>query len=194
MKLLIDSSTNYLFLAIFDNNNIYTFNRYGKNDHSETLVDYLHSFLQDNKKEVSDIKEVYVGRGPGSYTGLRIAGTVGKVFAFINNIKLYSFSSLDLLLSKVINQDGSYILRIDAKKNHSYYKIVNVKDKNIKIKVDETFGENTIFENYPNHIIIEMNDDLFNNSSDIVKNILNNKLYREESNLDYTPNYIRSGI
>lgn len=194
MKLLIDSSTNYLFLALFDNNNIYTFNRYGKNDHSETLVDYLHSFLQDNKKEVSDIKEVYVGRGPGSYTGLRIAGTVGKVFAFINNIKLYSFSSFDLLLSKVINQDGSYILRIDAKKNHSYYKIVNVKDKNIKIKVDETFGENTIFENYPNHIIIEMNDDLFNNSSDIVKNILNNKLYREESNLDYTPNYIRSGI
>ena len=194
MKLLIDSSTNYLFLALCDNNNIYTFNRYGKNDHSETLVDYLHSFLQDNKKEVSDIKEVYVGRGPGSYTGLRIAGTVGKVFAFINNIKLYSFSSLDLLLSKVINQDGSYILRIDAKKNHSYYKIVNVKDKNIKIKVDETFGENTIFENYPNHIIIEMDDDLFNNSSDIVKNILNNKLYREESNLDYTPNYIRSGI
>ena len=194
MKLLIDSSTNYLFLALFDNNNIYTFNRYGKNDHSETLVDYLHSFLQDNKKEVSDIKEVYVGRGPGSYTGLRIAGTVGKVFAFINNIKLYSFSSFDLLLSKVINQDGSYILIIDAKKNHSYYKIVNVKDKNIKIKVDETFGENTIFENYPNHIIIEMNDDLFNNSSDIVKNILNNKLYREESNLDYTPNYIRSGI
>ena len=48
----------------------------------------VNKFLNEHKILVKDIKEVYVGRGPGSYTGLRIAGTVGKVFAHINNKKL----------------------------------------------------------------------------------------------------------
>ena len=46
MKLLIDSSTNYLYLSIVNNNEIKSFVRSGKNDHSETLVDFLNNFLK----------------------------------------------------------------------------------------------------------------------------------------------------
>jgi tRNA threonylcarbamoyl adenosine modification protein YeaZ len=146
MKLLIDSSTNYLYLAIINNEQVNSFVRFGKNDHSETLVDYLNKFLQQHQISVQDIKEVYVGRGPGSYTGLRIAGTVGKVLSHINNKKLYSFSSLDLILATILETPGLYISRIDAKKNHSYYKIVNIENNEVKIIVEETFGENAIFD------------------------------------------------
>ena len=120
------------------------------------MVDFLNKFLNENNITIDDITEVYVGRGPGSYTGLRIAGTVGKVLAHIKNKKLYSFSSLDLILASVIEQDGLYILRIDAKKKHSYYKVVEIKDHNL--------------------------------------NIIKYNLFKEESTLDFTPNYIRSGI
>jgi tRNA A37 threonylcarbamoyladenosine modification protein TsaB len=65
MKLLIDSSTNYLYLAIINNEQVNSFVRFGKNDHSETLVDYLNKFLQQHQISVQDIKEVYVGRGEG---------------------------------------------------------------------------------------------------------------------------------
>jgi tRNA threonylcarbamoyladenosine biosynthesis protein TsaB len=88
MKLLIDSSTNYLYLSLVNNEEIKSFVRSGKNDHSETLVDFLNKFLNENNITIDDIDEVYVGRGPGSYTGLRIAGTVGKVLAHIKNKKL----------------------------------------------------------------------------------------------------------
>ena len=192
MKLLIDSSTNYLYLAIINNEQVNSFVRFGKNDHSETLVDYLNKFLQQYQISVQDIKEVYVGRGPGSYTGLRIAGTVGKVLSHINNKKLYSFSSLDLILATKLETKGSYISRIDAKKNHSYYKIVNIENNEVNIIVEETFGENTIFENYQDYQILEMTEEFFEEIPAL--NIIKYNLYQEESTLDYTPNYIRSGI
>ena len=192
MKLLIDSSTNYLYLAIINNEQVNSFVRFGKNDHSETLVDYLNKFLQQHQISVQDIKEVYVGRGPGSYTGLRIAGTVGKVLSHINNKKLYSFSSLDLILATKLETPGLYISRIDAKKNHSYYKIVNIDNNEVKVIVEETFGENTIFENYPDYQILEMTEEFFEENPAL--NIIKYNLYQEESTLDYTPNYIRSGI
>ena len=192
MKLLIDSSTNYLYLAIINNEQVNSFVRFGKNDHSETLVDYLNKFLQQHQISVQDIKEVYVGRGPGSYTGLRIAGTVGKVLSHINNKKLYSFSSLDLILATKLETPGLYISRIDAKKNHSYYKIVNIENNEMKVIVEETFGENTIFENYQDYQILEMTEEFFKENPAL--NIIKYNLYQEESTLDYTPNYIRSGI
>lgn len=192
MKLLIDSSTNYLYLCLIDNDVNKYFIRCGKNDHSETLVDYLNKFLIDNNYTTNDIKEVYIGRGPGSYTGLRIAGTVGKVLAYIKDIKLYSFSSLDLILAKMIELNGKYISRIDAKKNHSYYKIVEINNFNINILIDETFGENTIFDNYPEYEVLEMNDEFFTNNPGV--NIIKYNLFKEESTLDFSPNYIRSGI
>lgn len=194
MKLLIDSSTNYLFLSIINDCNIKTFYREGKNDHSETLVDCMSKFLSENNLTTKDIKEIYIGRGPGSYTGLRIAGTVGKVFSYINDIKLYSFSSLDLIISKVIEEDGNYIAKIDAKKNHSYYKIVTCKNNKLHVLVDEAFGENTLFDNYPTYQILEMNEQFFNSEISFVQNIFKYQLYQEENNFDFTPNYIRSGI
>ena len=70
MKLLIDSSTNYSFLALYDNQVIDTMVRQGKNDHSETLIDCLEKLLEKNNVDTKDINEILVGRGPGSYTGV----------------------------------------------------------------------------------------------------------------------------
>ena len=96
MKLFMDSSTNYLYLALYSDKEVSSFLRNGKNDHSETLVDVLDKFLKENNVTVDDITEIFVGRGPGSYTGVRISGTVAKVLALIKNKKLFSFSTLDL--------------------------------------------------------------------------------------------------
>ena len=125
MKLFIDSATNYLYLAVVENDKAYAFSRMGKNDHSETLTNYLDDFLKSHEIKVEDITEIYVGRGPGSYTGLRIAGTVGKVFAFIKDLPFYSFSSLDLIACKGIDKPGKYKAIIRAKKN---YKDITVYD------------------------------------------------------------------
>lgn len=194
MKLFIDSSTSFLYLALVKEDDIICYTREGKNDHSETLVDYLKKFLANNNVTIDDIDSIFIGRGPGSYTGLRIAGTVGKVASFIKNKKLYSFSSLDFILSKAVNNDGLYIGKIEANKGHSYYKIVEVKNKKVSIIKDEDFGPNTDLDIYSGYTIISASFEYFGDGKIFAKTILESKLYQEESNLDYTPNYIRSGI
>lgn len=191
MKLYIDSSTAHLYLALVEKNAYFT--RSGKNDHSETLVDYLESFLKNNNVTVDDISEVVVGRGPGSYTGLRIAGTVGKVLSFTKNITFKSFSSLDLLLTSVIETDGLYISRIIAKKNHSYIKVVKVENGIINTILDDSFVEDSALEEYKDYVMIEPSKELFSTSY-LAKQLDLHNLTKEESKYDYVPNYLRSGI
>ncbi len=192
MKLFIDSATNYLYLAIVNNEKVHTFSRSGKNDHSETLVYYLENFLKDNNINVDDIKEIYVGRGPGSYTGLRIAGTVGKVYAFIKNLPLYSFSSLDLLIARYMESEGKYKVVLKAKKNYSYLKAYTIKDNQVIIDQIDTFIPDEELEKYEEYISITADDNSFINSEILPLSILKYKLYQEENTYTYVPNYLRS--
>ena len=194
MKLLIDSSTNYSFLALYDNQVIDTMVRQGKNDHSETLIDCLEKLLEKNNVDTKDINEILVGRGPGSYTGVRISGTIAKVLALVRNCKLYSFSTLDLLLCHKVGTSGTYIARIVAKKNHSYYKVATITNKEIKVIVDDAFSIDTELAKYDDLTKIEVNDELFENASELAKNIVELKLYKEEDVFNYVPNYLRSEI
>ena len=187
MKLFVDSSSKYLYIDVLLDNNIISTFRMGKNDHSEMLVTTLEEFLKLNNLNISMIKEIYIGRGPGSYTGVRISGTFGKTLAYIKNLKLYSFSSLDYLLSKCLNKDGKYIALIEAKKNHVYAKAISVKDNNITIDLEETFDHIDLLNNYTDYLQIIPNEENGN-----ILNILNNNLFIEEDYFEYTPNYIRS--
>lgn len=193
MKLFMDSSTNYLYLALYENYEIATYVRNGKNDHSETLVDVLNKFLNENNISVDQIDEIFVGRGPGSYTGVRISGTVAKVLALVKSKKLFSFSTLDLLLVSKVNEDGIYMPRIMAKKNHSYFKLAKVNKGNINIEKEDSFlidDELVPFENYQR---IEADDETFNTKG-LTNTIIKLNLYQEEDIFTYVPNYLRSEI
>ena len=193
MKLFIDSATNYLYLAVVENDKAYAFSRMGKNDHSETLTNYLDNFLKSHGIKVEDITEIYVGRGPGSYTGLRIAGTVGKVFAFIKNLPFYSFSSLDLIACKEIDKAGKYKAIIRAKKNYSYIKTYDVLDE-ITIDTNDTFICDDELPKYSMYKDISVYDGFFDDGEKLALNILKYHLYREEDKYTYVPNYLRSEL
>ena len=194
MKLFIDSATNYLYLAVIDGDKAYSFSREGRNDHSETLTNYLETFLDKHSIKVEDIKEVYVGRGPGSYTGLRIAGTVGKVYAFIKELPLYSFSSLDLIFAKVADNDGLYKAMIKAKKNHSYLKAYKVENGKITVQQEDMFLCDDELVKFDEYEKINVDEDFFNDDGKLALNIIKYNLYKEENTFTYVPNYLRSEL
>lgn len=198
MKLLIDSSTNYLFLALYENEVVDTMIRNGKNDHSETLIDCLKTFLEKNHLTTDDLDDIIVGRGPGSYTGVRISGTIAKVLCLVKEKNLYSFSPLDLLLASKINQDGIFLARIVAKKNHSYYKVAKISNQKIEYITNDLFNNDEALEQFQeikeeNHFI-EVNDELFEKASIMARTIIENNLYQEEDIFSYVPNYLRNEI
>ncbi len=96
--ILIDSSNASLVLGISkDEQIIASVDEPAWQRQSELLVDLLAKLLRDNNIKREDISYVVACKGPGSYTGVRIALTVAKVMAFALNVPLYLLSSLEAL-------------------------------------------------------------------------------------------------
>ena len=117
-SLIIDSATKTLYIAIASDDKL-LFEKYleGKNDHAKNIVKTIEDGLKESKLDVNDINDVIVGVGPGSYTGCRMAVTVGKMFTMNPNVKLFKVSTLRLMSS---SQKGIVLSRISAKHDNYF--------------------------------------------------------------------------
>lgn len=146
-KLIIDTSTYYLYVSVIKNDeNYYNKVLYGKNTHSENLMNVITEGLQD--MEMKELNEIIVGIGPGSYTGVRIALTVAKTLAWTLNIPLKTISSLSLISSGYNNINGTYAVSCIAKKGHIYGKIFRIEDEKMEILLDDIFLQEEEFKSY----------------------------------------------
>lgn len=192
LRLFLNTSNKYLYLCLMKDDNIVNeVLMEGNNNHSEKLIDVLEEFLNNNKITVDDLDELYVGRGPGSYTGVRIACTVAKVLAYAKSIKLFSFSSLDLILSNELNNRGIYQVVMDARRGNSFAKVVKVNEKDIEVLLDESFIENEVLANqYREYKVINVEDTKYH-----VDLLLKYNLIKEEKDVHaFVPTYLRSGV
>jgi len=53
---------------------------------SETILPLIETLLLENKTSLSEITEISVAIGPGSYTGLRVGAAVGQALGFVLGI------------------------------------------------------------------------------------------------------------
>ncbi|NLD27063.1 MAG: tRNA (adenosine(37)-N6)-threonylcarbamoyltransferase complex dimerization subunit type 1 TsaB, partial [Acholeplasmataceae bacterium] len=106
-QMVIDTSSKILYVAFLDGDQeIYSVANEGTNNHSENLINVIKAGLEKYDLAVRDFDRIIVGIGPGSYTGLRVGVTVAKVFAWTLKIPLFCVSSLDVLASGYLDQDG----------------------------------------------------------------------------------------
>lgn len=190
LRLFLDTSNKYLYIAVLnDLKVVFEHVQPGNNNHSETLVQVLENTLKENNIELDNIEEIFVGRGPGSYTGVRVACTVAKVLAYIKNKKLYSFSSLDLLLTTNLTF-GKVVCQMDARRGFSYAKAFNISE-NIEVIKEEEFTETTKLQD-------EFADALFITNETYNYNpviLIEKGLFKEENNIHgFVPTYLRSGV
>ncbi len=99
-SLFLDTSTNILYIGISEGSKlIKEYTKVGKKDHGKYLVFLIGQSLKEVNLTIDDIDKIYVGSGPGSYTGLRVSGMVAKIFSSLKEIPLYEVSSLFFLSS-----------------------------------------------------------------------------------------------
>jgi tRNA threonylcarbamoyladenosine biosynthesis protein TsaB len=70
--------------------------------HAERLHLLVAEVLEEASCTWSDITEIRVGRGPGSYTGLRIGVSAAKGYAYARGIALTSANTLDVLVGMAL--------------------------------------------------------------------------------------------
>ena len=84
---------------------------------SELLVEEIRHLLMASSLSGKEIDYVVCAKGPGSYTGVRIALTVAKTIACALDIPLYLASSLGVLAS----EEGPSICLMNARGKRSYF-------------------------------------------------------------------------
>ena len=88
---------------------------------SESLHTYVEWALEGAKLTLKDLDAVSLGKGPGSYTGLRIGASSAKGFCYGLNIPLIATNSLETMIEPFLNKDFDLIIPlIDARRMEVY--------------------------------------------------------------------------
>lgn len=119
--LALDTSGSVLYAAIKTDNGLYT-NNLEKNTmhHSESIIPVIDALLKQASLSVSDLDLLVCTRGPGSFTGLRIAMSALKGLSYGQDIPLVSVSTLEAWARAASSIEGLKVVAIDAKKQRYY--------------------------------------------------------------------------
>ena len=186
-RLVIDSATKFLYVALYsDLDCLGKYYEEGNNDHSVQLMKEIERIFNNNECKISDLDEIIIGIGPGSYTGLRIGVVVAKMFGWNNSIKVLSVSSLALMASS-ITSDKMIIPEIDARRGNSFLGGYQYNGKSLDLAIKEKM------------VNLEDFVDSVNNECEIVSKgemnlevILNSNLLFEVKDIhSLSPNYLR---
>ncbi|MGF3195677.1 tRNA (adenosine(37)-N6)-threonylcarbamoyltransferase complex dimerization subunit type 1 TsaB [Facklamia sp. P13055] len=139
-SLALDTSSDVLSLALFEEDQlIIEVNSNVSKQHGAFLLPLVEQLLLAVKWERETIDQIWLGRGPGSYTGLRIGATMAKVWTSIKKSHLESFSSLAIMAGQVADDGGkSWIIPImDARRGTAYTAAYHWQDGLLKNKIKD---------------------------------------------------------
>ena len=116
-------------------------------NHSKTLLPSIKQVLEESNLKPSDIENISLTIGPGSFTGVKIAAATIKGFAFAKNIPCTAISTLEALAYNR-ESDGLVCAVMDARRGMLYnaiFKIENGKAQRLtedrQISCEELFNE-----------------------------------------------------
>ncbi|WP_429970625.1 tRNA (adenosine(37)-N6)-threonylcarbamoyltransferase complex dimerization subunit type 1 TsaB [Fructilactobacillus sp. Tb1] len=118
MKVLaIDTSNRPISIAVLDGERVLaTTTMTTQRKHAAYAMQIVEKLMKLAKLQPSDLDRVVVADGPGSYTGLRVAVTIGKVLADTLNIELVATSSL-LTLALNVQKEGQLVMPLFDARN-----------------------------------------------------------------------------
>lgn len=88
---------------------------------SESLHSFVEWALEGAEISLKDLDAICLGKGPGSYTGLRIGAASAKGFCYGLNIPLMAVNSLDSMKEPFLGQNYDLIIPlVDARRMEVY--------------------------------------------------------------------------
>jgi len=169
-EVLLDSSNKYLSVGLAKDGVVIDRIFYEAwQRQSEMMTSELENILKRNNVENKQIDSVVVGIGPGSYTGVRIAITIGKTLAYALHTKIYGISSISLLK----DAQKPTICIVNARSGRSYFGVYEG-DKEIEKDCVKTNEEVLNYiKNHPSYQVNGETDHLSITSGnyDIIENL-----------------------
>lgn len=151
MKILyLETSSKNCSVAISDDENLLCLCEEVSENYkqSESLHTYVEWALEGAGLTMKDIEAVSLGKGPGSYTGLRIGAASAKGFCYGLKVPLIAVNSLESMIEPFLSGNYDYIVPlIDARRMEVYTAVYDgntgeeLSQTEAKILDETSFGE-----------------------------------------------------
>lgn len=138
-SLILDTSSKNLVVGIANEKVLKKTQYYAWQRQSEMTVQEINKLMKELEITFDDISEVVLTIGPGSYTGVRIAFTIGKMIALVKKIPIIQMSSLNALAGS----EGRVMSVIDARGKRCY---VGFYENGISVEKDGIMKNDEIIE------------------------------------------------
>ena len=119
-SLFINTSSFFMSIAILENGKVvYKKEEEMLTDMASRIVPEIELAFDNVTFDVSDINNIFVVNGPGSFTGVRVGVTVAKMIGWALKKDIIPISSLELLATTKIDETN-HIGVIDARRGYVF--------------------------------------------------------------------------
>lgn len=128
MKLLaIDTSTERATVALAIGDDLYSDEQGSLRQHAQLLLPMVEGLLTKAEVKLNQLDGIIFGRGPGSFTGLRVACSIAKALAYAHDLPLFPVSSLAAVANEVyytepnLAPETQVLAMLDARMQQVYW-------------------------------------------------------------------------
>lgn len=126
---------------------------------SESLHTFVEWALEGADMSLQDMDAICLGKGPGSYTGLRIGASSAKGFCFGLQIPLIAVNSLESMTEPFLRKDYDLIIPlIDARRMEVYCAIFDGKTGEMLTDTEAKILDETSFQELQGKKVIFVGD------------------------------------
>ncbi len=132
MKLLaIDTATEACSAALYIDGDILEKYEVAPRKHAELILPMIDALLLEASVSLASLDALAFGRGPGAFTGVRIATGVIQGLAYAAHLPVVAVSTLAAMAQGAISESDTIISAIDARMNEIYFGLFSVGADNI---------------------------------------------------------------
>ena len=159
-SLLIDTHDKDLLICLYKDDEVLDKEVNSTMNHASKCMPIINDILTRNSLDVHNLGEVIVVIGPGSFTGVRIGATIGKMLAYNLNIPIKTITSLDMYAISNESDKNKLVLIRDLKGSYGAY---YTSDNQI---IDEAFYKS---EDSLNEYLKDKEEYIIDNEIDLIK-------------------------
>lgn len=124
MRLLaLDTATEFCSVAYTDGQRLISRGKEAPRQHAALILPFVQEVLDEAGVALQDLDGLIIGRGPGSFTGVRIAASIGQGLAFSQQLQVVGVSSLQAMAQRAhrLLQAECVAAAIDARMGEVYW-------------------------------------------------------------------------
>ena len=141
--LAVDTATEACSAALLVGDKLFSRWEEAPRDHTRKILPMVQAVLEDAGISLSDLDAIAFGRGPGSFTGVRIGISVAQGLAFGAGVPMIGISTLAAMAQGAYRLDGAeqVLTAIDARMNEVYFGRYELIDGRMQLVGDEVVSE-----------------------------------------------------